>query len=94
MFAQETPWYPLPCFLPGVNPVGAKSQHVVPRGDKWAVRKAGAERVTRHFDTRKEAIEAARRIARNQGSDVFIFGRDGRIRGRDSVRNAPRPASG
>ena len=74
--------------------MGAKSQHVVPRGDKWAVRKAGAERVTRHFDTQQEAIEAARRIARNQGSDVFIFGRDGRIRGRDSVGNAPRPPSG
>ena len=72
----------------------AKSQHVVPRGNKWAVRKAGAERVTRRFDTQQEAIEAARRIARNQGSDVFIFGRDGCIRGRDAVENASRPPSG
>ena len=71
-----------------------KSRHVVPRGNKWAVRKAGAERVTRRFDTRQEAIEAARRIARNQGSDVFIFGRDGCIRGRDAVENIPRPPSG
>ena len=63
--------------------MAASSQYVVPRGKKWAVRKSGAERVTRHFDTQQEAIEAARRIARNQGSDVFIFGRDGCIRGRD-----------
>lgn len=74
--------------------MAAKSQYVVPRGKKWAVRKAGAERVTRHFDTQQEALEAARRIARNQGSDVFIFGQDGRIRGRDPHGNTPRPAGG
>ena len=74
--------------------MAAKSQHVVPRGEKWAVRKAGAGRVTRHFDTQDEAIEAARRIARNQGSDVFIFGRDGFIRGRDAYGNSPLAPSG
>ncbi len=68
-----------------------RSQHVVPRGKRWAVRKAGAERVTRHFDTQQEALEAARRIARNQGSDVFIFGQDGRIRGRDTHGNNRHP---
>jgi len=67
--------------------MSAKGQYVVPRGKRWAVRKAGAERVTRHFDTQQEALEAARRIARNQGGDVFIFGRDGFIRGRDSQIN-------
>ena len=72
----------------------AKSQYVVPRGKKWAVRKAGAERVTRHLDTQQEALEAARRIARNQGSDVFIFGRDGRIRGCDSHGDTPLPPDG
>ena len=37
--------------------MAARSQHVVPRGDKWAVRKAGAEKVTRRFNTQEEAIE-------------------------------------
>ena len=49
-----------------------RSQHVVPRGNKWAVRKGGAEKVTRRFDTQREAIDAARGIARNQGGEVFI----------------------
>ena len=71
-----------------------KGQYVVPRGKRWAVRKAGAERVTRHFDTQQEALEAARRIARNQGSDVFIFGQDGFIRGRDTHGNNPLPSGG
>lgn len=74
--------------------MAAKSQYVVPRGKKWAVRKAGSARVTRHFDTQQEALEAARRIARNQGSDVYIFGRDGFIRGRDSQVNGPHPSGG
>jgi len=62
----------------------ADGQCVVPRGKKWAVRKAGAARVTRHFETQQEALEVARRIARNQGVDVFIFGRDGFLCGRDT----------
>ena len=74
--------------------MSGKGQYVVPRGKRWAVRKAGAERVTRHFDTQEEALEAARRIARNQGSDVFIFGRDGFIRGRDNHGNNPHPSGG
>ncbi len=57
-----------------------KGQHVVPRENKWAVRKTGSVRVTRRFNTQKEAIKVAREFARNQGGEVFIHGRDGRIR--------------
>jgi len=72
----------------------ADSQFVVPRGKRWAVRKSGAVKVTRHFDTQQQALEAARIIARNQGSDVFIFGRDGLICGRDTHGERGHPASG
>ena len=68
-----------------------KGQYVVPRGKGWAVRKAGSGRVTRHFGTQQEALEAARRIARNQRCDVFIFGQDGLLRGRDTHGNNPHP---
>lgn len=74
--------------------MSGRSQHVVPRGGKWAVRKGGAERVTRRFDTQREAIEAARGIAREQGGEVFIYGRDGRIRQRDSLADDPLPPRG
>ena len=74
--------------------MATRNQHVVPRGHRWAVRKAGAEKVTRRFDTQQEAIEAARSIARNQGGEVFIYGRDGRIRERDSCGHAPFPPRG
>ena len=71
-----------------------KGQHVVPRDGKWAVRKSGANRVTRKYGTQREAIDAAREIARNQRTEVYIHGQDGRIRERDSYGNDPFPPKG
>jgi hypothetical protein len=34
--------------------------------------------------TQQEAIDAGREIARNQGGELLIHGRDGQIRDRDS----------
>ena len=71
-----------------------KNQHVVPHGDKWGVRGEGNERLTSTHDTQREAIDAAREIARNQQSELFIHGQDGRIRERDSYGNDPFPPRG
>lgn len=71
-----------------------KGQHVVPRDGKWSVRKAGSDRVTQTFETQREAISAARQIARNQGAELYIHGRDGRIRERDSFGKDPLPPKG
>jgi len=71
-----------------------KGQHVVPRGDKWSVRKAGAGKVTGTFTTQKEAINEARKIAINQRTELYVHGRDGRIRSRDSYGNDPHPPKG
>lgn len=69
-------------------------QHVVPRGKKWAIRKGGAEKVTRRFDTQAEAIDAAREIARKQRTELYVHGRDGRIRERNSYGSDRFPPSG
>ena len=68
-----------------------KSQHVVPRDGKWAVRRTGSDEVTKLFDTRWEAIAQGRKIARNEGTELYIHGRDGRIRSRDSYEREPHP---
>lgn len=70
------------------------SQHVVPREDGWGVRRAGASRATRIYSTQEEAILAATRIARHQGTEVYVHGRDGRIRERNSYGNDPVPPRG
>ena len=72
----------------------SKGQHVVPRNKKWAVRKSGSDKATKIFDTRKEAIVQGRKIARNQGTELYIHGRDGRIRDRDSYGQDSHPPKG
>lgn len=69
-------------------------QHVVPNGSKWSVRKAGSMRASGTYDTQSEAISRARDVAQKQKTELFIHGRDGRIRERNSYGNDPNPPKG
>ena len=68
-----------------------KDQHIVRRGNDWAVLGAGNQRASSIHPTQGDAIEAGRDIARNQRSELVIHGRDGRIRDKDSFGNDPCP---
>jgi len=68
-----------------------KNQHVVPSKGKWAVRGAGNTKHTSMHETQSAAIEHARKIAKNQQSELVIHRRDGRIRDKDSFGNDPFP---
>lgn len=72
----------------------SKNQHVVKHQDGWAVKGAGNDRANKVTDTQKEAIQVAREIAKNQQSELFIHGKNGRIRERDSFGNDPFPPKG
>lgn len=74
--------------------MSTKGQHVVPNGGKWSVRKAGSSKVSGTFRTQKEAETVARERAKNQGTELYIHGRDGRIRSRDSYGNDPARSKG
>ncbi len=69
----------------------ARGQHVVPSGDKWSVRRAGASRASRVYDTQQEAIQHGQEIARKQKTDLYIYGLDGRIRERQSYASDAAP---
>lgn len=71
-----------------------KGQHVAPRGEKWIVRRTGAARATGVFETQREAVEKARDLAKSQGTELYIHGRDGRIRERASYGHDPFPPKG
>lgn len=71
-----------------------KTQHVVPHGESWAVRRGGSDRATAIVPTQKEAIEIAKDISKSQGSELFIHGRDGQIRERNSYGNDEFPPRG
>lgn len=71
-----------------------KGQHVVPNGERWSVRRAGSSRASGTYDTQKEAVAAAKKIARRQETELYVHGRDGRIRERSSYGKDPFPSKG
>lgn len=71
-----------------------KNQHVVKREDGWAVRGENNTRDTSHHRTQQEAFEVARGIAKNQASEVFIHGENGKIRERNTYGKDPFPPKG
>jgi hypothetical protein len=68
--------------------MASKGQHVVPSGNGWSVRRTGAERASGRYETQREAIAAARDLARRQGAVLYVHGEDGRIRTRQSFQGA------
>ena len=71
-----------------------KGQHVVPNGDKWSIRRAGASRASGTYSTQQEAVRRAKDIAQSQRTELFIHGRDGRIRERNTYGRDPHPPKG
>jgi hypothetical protein len=71
-----------------------RNQHVVPRGGGWAVKPEGGQRASSIHGTQREAIDRGREVSRNRRSELFVHGRDGRIRERDSHGHDPNPPKG
>jgi len=72
------------------------NQWVVPNSERggWDQKAEGAERATKHFETKAEAVQAARQTARDQGSELIVCNQDGRIARRDSHGKDPCPPRG
>lgn len=72
-----------------------KNQHVVPNPiGGWGIKGAGNSKFTETFETKKPAIEQARKISQNQGTELFIHGKNGQIQQRDSHGNDKFPPKG
>jgi Uncharacterized protein conserved in bacteria (DUF2188) len=70
------------------------AQHVVPNGNGWSVRKSGSSKASNTYSTQSEAIDKATKVARNQKTELYIHGKDGRIRERNSYGNDPAQSKG
>lgn len=71
-----------------------KNQHVVPHPGGWAVKSAGSRRAASIHQTQRAAIEAGRQSAINNRSELFIHGRNGQIRERNTYGDDPYPPRG
>lgn len=61
------------------------NQHVVPNPlGGWAVKREKSERATAILPTKEQAVERARKIAKNQGVELVVHGKDGKIQTKDS----------
>lgn len=71
------------------------TRHVVPNPDGgWDSKKGGAERASRHFETKKDAEQYSRDLAKKEGSELYIHGKDSKIQRKDSYGNDPHPPKG
>jgi len=68
-----------------------KNIHVVPNGERWAVKKEGRVTPLSSHRTQELARESAVPLAKGNKSEVVIHGRDGKIRDKDSYGNDPCP---
>ena len=70
----------------GATPVWVQTH---PDDTRWQVKREGASRASRVFDTQREATEFGRTLAKREKVELVIAGRDGKIRQRDSYGNDP-----
>jgi hypothetical protein len=70
-------------------------QHVTPDGGGDSpVKRGGSDRASKVFPTQQEAIAYARKVAMNQQTELFVHGRNGQIRERNTYKGDPFPPRG
>ena len=59
----------------------ARATHHVVHNSKggWDVKRGGAQRASGHYDTKRQAIDAGRKISRNQKTEFVVHGLNGQI---------------
>jgi len=73
----------------------AKTRHVVPNSDGgWDSKKGGAQRASKHFDTKKDAEKYSRDLSIKEKSELVIHKKDGKIQRKDSHGNDDFPPRG
>ena len=56
-----------------------KKQHIVPYGDRWAIRAEGNIRVSSTYSTKKEAIITARKMVCHGLANLIVHYRNGKV---------------
>ena len=69
-----------------------KERHVVSNPDGgWDSKRENAERASKHFDTKENAMNWSRNKAKQEGSELIPHKKDGKIQNPNSYGNDPNP---
>ena len=70
-----------------------KEIHVVPNKDRggWDAKKNNAERASKHFDRKEDAMQWSKEKAKRDGAELIPHKRDGKIQNPNSYGNDPIP---
>lgn len=68
--------------------------HTVPHGDGWANRREGSDKVSKTFDTKRDAQAAGRDTAQREKTEHVIHKQDGTIGENNSYGNDTHPPKG
>lgn len=71
-----------------------KPVHAVPSGGKWVVKKEGSSSTSSSHKTQSAAWKSAKSQARQDRTEAYLHGRDGRIRERNTYGKDPRKTKG
>ena len=71
-----------------------KQHHVVPNEKGWCVKTNNAQKASRCFTTKKEAINYGRQVSKNQKTEFVIHNKNGKIAQKNSHGNDPYPPKG
>lgn len=67
--------------------IAKKSNHVVPSSSRWAVRKSGAERALKIFDTKSAAIAYGQQLSVSEKTELYIHKKNGIVESRSSYNS-------
>lgn len=68
-----------------------KSNHVIPSSSGWAVKKSGAEKASRKFDTKEMAVKYGKELSKHEKTELYIHKSNGMVQNRNSYGNDPNP---
>lgn len=67
------------------------TNHVVPSSSGWSVKKSGAAKASKTFDTKVKAVKYGRELSKNEKTELYVHKKNGMIQEKNSYGNDPLP---
>ena len=68
-----------------------KTNHVIPSTSGWSVKKSGAVKASKSFNTKNEAVAYGKKLSKTEKTELYIHKKNGMIQNKNSYGNDPNP---